>query len=91
MPMHVQVCLGGRGRGVPPGYVGGECSLRCGTSMLPIKGFWLWTGGQGFLLLGALPHSPAWALWVGTSPTTTLGLPVPQGSSALRIPPAHHS
>lgn len=42
-------------------------------------------------MLGALPYSPVWALWVGTSPTTTSGLLVPQGSSALRIPPAHHS
>lgn len=38
MPMHVQVCMGGRGRGVPPGYVGIGCPLGYGTSMLLIKG-----------------------------------------------------
>lgn len=27
MPMHMQVCMGGRGRGVLPGYVGVGCSL----------------------------------------------------------------
>lgn len=38
MSMHMQVCMGGRGGGVLPGYVGVGCSLGYGMSMLPIKG-----------------------------------------------------